>query len=552
LKRIFYNTWRILTKKERKQFRFLSLLDIVIAITDILSLVILLWLIQFYIQPAGSVDASFLPHWLSNKHSLALIALFLLLFAVKNFAGYQVTKAQYRFISDVAVRISANNLINYQQASFKEFIQIDSSVQVRKIGFQPFEFCQYVLSGIQQVITQSCLILISVMAIVLFNAKLFLLLLCILLPPVIVVFYFIKKKLTTAKLEVRSSNERSFQYLMDALKGWVEGNIYNRNHFFLNRFVEHRCKFSHHLFHSLSVQSLPGRVIELFAVLGLFILIAIAQWSGAENSLVTIGAFMAGAYKIIPGLVKIINITGQIKAFEFSVNDILQNKEQKEIPDSAKPCIQSVQFKNVSFSYGENAVLQQLNFTLTKGDFVGISGRSGRGKTTIFNLLLGFLTPDDGHILVNGCCAKKEILQQLWPSVAYVRQQPFFIHDSIAKNITLMEDEHDNDKLKKAVCVSGLAEFISQFPEGFKKVITENGKNISGGQQQRIALARAIYKDADLILLDEPFNELDKASERCLLIHFQKMAAGGKLVVMITHDQESLSYCNKIISLDED
>jgi ABC-type transport system involved in cytochrome bd biosynthesis fused ATPase/permease subunit len=87
--------------------------------------------------------------------------------------------------------------------------------------------------------------------------------------------------------------------------------------------------------------------------------------------------------------------------------------------------------------------------------------------------------------------------------------------------------------------------------DGAEKMITENGRNISGGQQQRIALARALYKDAKLILMDEPFNELDEASEFLLLEHFRELAQNGKIVMMITHNKRALSYCNKVFSLDE-
>ena len=135
--------------------------------------------------------------------------------------------------------------------------------------------------------------------------------------------------------------------------------------------------------------------------------------------------------------------------------------------------------------------------------------------------------------------------------ISYVRQQSFFIYDSILRNITLEENGHNKENLQYALKVSGLAEFIAKFPEGLDKVITENGKNISGGQQQRVAIARALYKNAELILLDEPFNELDEASEILLLEHLQELSQNGKMVIMITHDKKSLSYCNKIISLDE-
>ncbi|HEX7906048.1 MAG TPA: ABC transporter ATP-binding protein [Chitinophagaceae bacterium] len=555
MKTIFKNTWRVLDKKEKKHFRLLIILDIAISILDILSLALLLWIVQFYIQPHDNRTLSFLPLWLINKNSVGIIAVFLVFFSIKNIAAYLIVRAHYRFNSRVAIRISRNNLLDYQLAGYHDFVDIDSSVHVRKICFQPFEFCQQLLSGIQQVITQACLISIAIIAILLFNAKLFLLLLALLLPPVVIVFYVVKKRMTSARKSIRTNNERSFQYLLDALKGYVESNIYGRHEFFMRRFIETRKKFSKSLFDSLAMQSLPGRIIEIFAILGLFILIAIAKWSGNEDttSLLTIGAFMAAAYKIIPGIVKIINISGQMKAYEFSVDDFIHSPAQTSHSNEASPVlgIQSVQLKNINFSFANLVVLQNFDLLIRKGDFLGISGASGKGKTTILNILLGFLVPIKGEILINDTAVKKEMIKNWWPSVAYVRQQTFFIHDTLLRNITLQEEDHDEGRLQYALTISGLDNFVSRFPEGLDKMITENGKNISGGQQQRIALARALYKNADLILLDEPFNELDESSEISLLEHFKELAQQGKIILLITHNKKSLSYCSKIISLDE-
>lgn len=548
------NILGVLDKKEKKHFFILLLLDIIVNIFDILFLAGLLWIIRFYIQPEQDSFGSFLPAWLTNRDSVLFIALFVLLFSIKNGAAFIISRAHFTFSSKVAVRLSQNALVKYQQAAFSEFINIDSSVHIRNICFRPFEFCQFMLTGIQQIITQLSLMALTVIAILLFNAKLFLLLLLLLLPPVILVFWFMKKRVTVTKKNIYTSNERSLQYVLDALKGWVEGNIYNRNDFFLQRFISSRKKFSIHLFDSLALQTMPGRIIEIFAVLGLFILIVIAKWAGNADSsmLITIGAFMAAAYKIIPGIVKIINLSGQMKAYEFSADEPEQNKQaEKKSSQAAAAGIESVELRNIYFRYESAPVLHNFSATFHRGDFVGITGESGRGKTTLFNLLLGFLTPAEGEILINGSRIRSSEIATYWPFISYVRQQGFFIHDSILKNITLEEEQYNKERLEHAVTVSGLKKVLANFPEGVNKMITEGGKNISGGQQQRIASARALYKEAPLILLDEPFNELDEEATHLLLQHFKELAAAGRLVLIITHDKKSLSYCNKIISLDE-
>lgn len=554
MKHILKNTLAVLDKKEKRQFVILLLLDIFISILDILSLVFLLWIIQFYIQPPGTTNLSWLPRWLARRDSVLLIAVFLVLFGIKNLSGFIISRTYFTSISKVAIRISQNNLVNYQQASFAEFVNTDSSAHIRNICLRPFEFCQFMLGGIQQIITQLSLMLIVIIAIIIFNAKLFLLLLLILLPPVIIVFWFVKKRLTHAKKQIQTSNERSYQYVMDALKGYVESNIYNRNNFFLQRFINARKIFSTHLFDSMSLQTMPARIIEIFAVLGLFILIVIAKWTGNNDSsmLITIGAFMAAAYKIIPGIVKLINVSGQIKAYEFSIHDLEQIKKTKEPLQGDKPVDEprSIELKDVSFQYKDQLVLQGFSLAINRGDFIGITGESGKGKTTILNVLLGFLPPASGEVVVNDIPVSSQYLKSYWPFIAYVRQQSFFIYDTLIRNITLEEEHYNAADLQSALHISGLDKVMTKFPEGLEKIITENGKNISGGQQQRIAIARALYKNAPLILLDEPFNELDEEATGSLLEHFRELAAAGRSIVMITHDKKSLAHCNKIISLD--
>jgi ABC-type bacteriocin/lantibiotic exporter with double-glycine peptidase domain len=554
LKEKFRHILQILTAAERRQFWIQIVFNVFISVADVASLAFLLLIIDFYIN--NSVHRlDFLPLWMLDPRSVLLIAFFFILFGIKNLLAILISSAQYKFIGLVAVRISKNRLENYQNGTFDGFINIDSSAHIRNIALSPFEFCQHILSGIQQILIQTILILVAITAILLYNAKLFLLILLILLPPVTFVFFYIKKKLTATKKSIQASNEKSFQYLLDALKGYVEGNIYQRNNFFHGRFSKARQIFSRYLFESLFVQTIPNRIIETFAVLGLFVLIVIAKWSDINDSstILTIGAFMAAAYKIIPGIVKIVNATGQMRAYDFSINELEAFPARVKSGDQGRQSgvIHTIEVRNLNFQYADNNVIRDFSLLIKKGDFIGITGKSGKGKTTIFNLLLGLLSPSNGEILINNSFVSITEIKNYWPQISYVRQQSFFIHDTILRNITLEEESFDKERLKSALKISGLCDFIKQSPDGLNKMITENGKNISGGQQQRIAIARALYKKAELILLDEPFNELDDVSTTLLSQHFKEITATGKTVIMITHDSKCLSFCSEIVSLDE-
>lgn len=554
LKQLVNNTISILLPAERRRLYTLILLDVCINIADILSLALLLYIVNLYTSNSPAGQVAFLPHWLTDRHSLLPITLFLLLFSAKNLAGFLVYRAQSRFTGKVASRISQNNLLNYLQGPYDAYVNVDSAVHIRSISHSPIDFCQHIVGGMQQIITQTLLILLSIIAIGIFNARLFLLLFLLLLPPVIIVFYLVKQRLHAARTNAKSSIERALQHLQEALSGFVESNIYNRNPEFLRRYISWQAKFNEYASDMVIVQGIPGRMIEIFALLGFFILVAIYQWWGGPDNtaIITIGAFMAAAYKIIPGIVKVLNASGQIGAWKYTVHELLAAGKATDQAENIQPAspVRCVQFEQVSFQYGNRQIIRKLNMTLERGDFLGISGPSGQGKTTIMNLLLGFLHPQSGSMLINHRPVAGEQCRRFWPQIAYVKQQPFLLHDTLLFNITLYSGAPDQQKLKAVINATGLDALISTLPDGLHTMITENGKNISGGQRQRIVIARAMYKDANLFLLDEPFNELDSASENCLLQHFQQMAAAGKMIVFITHHKKSLSYCNKIISLD--
>jgi ABC-type multidrug transport system fused ATPase/permease subunit len=425
-------------------------------------------------------------------------------------------------------------------------------VHIHKISQQPIEFGHHVLAGFQQIVGQSILIILTTTAILIYSPVLFLLLFLILTPPIIIISLLIKRKTKAIRSSAKPFKEKSVQHLQEALSGYVESNIFQRNDFFVDRYIKYQAGFNNFLSQQLVLQNLPSRFMEVFALFGLLALIFLNFYSNNSGTIqfVTIGAFMAAAYKIIPGTVKILNSTGQIKTFGYTITN-LQPHQPKTITERKESGIEikTVSMKNIFFNYKGEKLLQNFSMEMGKGDMLGITAVSGKGKTTVINLILGFLDAHSGTICINDkdCTASER--QQYWKKIAYIKQDPFLIHDIILANIVL-DESYDTNRLEEAVKATGVDVLASEYPLGLNSIITENGKNISGGQRQRIAMARALYKDADLFILDEPFNELDRESENKLLGHCKKLAADGKLVILITHNKGSLSFCNKIISPD--
>lgn len=553
MKKTIKNILSILIHKERSQLTRLIIMDVVISLLDIIFLAALIYVIHFYTVNNHAAAFNFFPFTFFSKYPLSLIIVFFILFAAKNGLGYLVFKMQYRFVYAVASRLSKRNLLHFLEGNYRDHVDIDSSVKIHKISHQPAEFGHHVLSGFQQIAGQSILIILTITAILIYSPLLFLLLFIILTPPIILIGLLIKRKTNTIRKTAKPVKDKTLQHLQEALSGYIESNIFQRNDFFVNRYSIYQARFNDFLSQQLVVQNLPSKFMEVFALFGLLALIVLNYYSNNSGTIqfVTIGAFMAAAYKIIPGIVKILNSTGQIKTYGFTITDLLQSQSATEIKkEESYTAITTLAMDKIFFSHKEENLLKNFSLEMAKGDLIGLTGISGKGKTTIINLILGFLDPQTGSILINNKITTAADRQHYWKSIAYVKQDPFLIHDTILTNITLNENNYDTRRLQDAVKATGVDMLASQYPKGLNSIITENGKNISGGQRQRIAMARALYKEADLLILDEPFNELDRASENKLLQHCKELATGGKLVILITHNKESLSFCSKIISLD--
>ncbi len=540
------NILQQLLPQERKIFFLFAAADMVIAILDIAMLVLLLALADLYIHQ-GRSTAAFFQQLFQGTQMVTAALLLLAMFIIKNAAAYYVIAAQYRFVYAVASRLSEKKCLQFLEGSYHDYVNTDAAVYIRQISQQPVEFAHYVLNGWQHVITQLLLLFFTASAIIAYNPTVFLLLVILLLPPVILIAWYTRKKIRRVRGVVKDTGAISLQYVKEALAGFVESKLYGKEAFFTKRYAERQQQLNRHLAALQSVQAIPSRLMELAVVAG-FVLLVIASGISSRFSLefFAVGAFMAAAYKIIPGAVKIMNHAALIKTYSYTLEQPAASA-LKHLP--VEQVLQKIEVKNISFGY-QQPLLQQFSCSLQPGDLAGISTASGKGKTTLVNVLLGFEEAQSGEIFFNDKPVTATERMQHRTGIAYVKQQPFLIHDTVEQNITLDGTVHE-ERLRRAVAAAGIDTWLAGSANNLQFVITENGKNISGGQRQRIAIARALYKNAGVIILDEPFSEMDSCAEKKLLDYFSQLAATGKIILLITHNKASLSCCNKIIWADE-
>ena len=344
--------------------------------------------------------------------------------------------------------------------------------------------------------------------------------------------------------------------------GFIRQIILDDSHkFFIDEYNKNNKQFSRASSLTQTVAQIPRYLMEVIVLSVLVISIIIMYLSGIDfyAYISVFGAFILGLQKLLPLFQRSFNCVYAIRQDKYSLYSVIEllkvnNDDYINSPSNVLEDIlevkEEISFENVSYSYKENKVLENINVEIKRGDIVGIVGKTGAGKSTFIDILLGLIKPTSGNIYLDKKEMNANLFRRFRFSVSSVPQDYFLLDRTIEENIIFGKSHKviDQKLLKKVVEISMLDEFVNSQRSGLKTYVGEDGVRLSGGQKQRLAIARALYKKHSFLILDEATSSVDLETEKNILdnivIHNPKIT-----IIMIAHRLQTLEKCDYIYEI---
>ena len=349
------------------------------------------------------------------------------------------------------------------------------------------------------------------------------------------------------------------QHLQQGLGGVKDVKLLGREEDFLNQYAFHNQGSARAGEGQLTLQAIPRLWLEFLAVAGLavLVLIMIMRGKSLDALLPTLGLFAAAAFRLMPSVNRVL-ISLQTVRFATPVVDTLYS-EFRLLSEGVVPrrvgtlrFASAVELHDLTFKYpgASSPALRGISLTVRKGESVGFIGTTGAGKSTLVDIILGLLTPDSGSLTIDGEDAQAN-LRDWQGQIGYVPQSIYLTDDTLKRNVAfgLANEQIDEQAVLRAVRAAQLEQLIADLPSGLDTVVGERGIRLSGGQRQRIGIARALYHDPQVLVLDEATSSLDTATERGVMRAVHALQ-GEKTVLIVAHRMSTVEHCDRLYRLE--
>ena len=552
---------QLLTRREKLSWLFIVGFALTVSLLEVVTASIIVVFAQVLTDP--SVGSAYMARiGFSEPFSPARVVFYFSLmvgvvYLVKNIiAGIEVFFQNFS-IQKMSYEFKKKLLYKYAQADYGVYLTRNSSFGLQVLSSDVSQAFSSGMVGLASILSEGFVFLCLVSMMIYLNPNLAFLIfivgvfLFLLMSKVVFpLFYRWGQRLQQASIGLN-------QNLLQFFHAFKEIVLLGKKKAFIDAFQVHSGKYSRLQALITATNSLPRLFIETLFV-GVFVLVITylsAEHESPMQRIWLLGGYLYVGFRLMPGINRILNQLNILKSVTPAIDRIYDEfttvaAPQHYINEPSFSFDKSISFEGVSFQYLNTSkkALSDVNFQIKKGECIGVVGQTGSGKSTLIDLLLGLLRPTEGKILVDGKFPVNSI--QWNQKIGYVPQTIYLTDDTIEANIAFGEELIDKGRLDAAIDSAQLRSFINALPEGGQTFVGERGIRLSGGERQRISIARALYRDPEVLVFDEATSALDNETEKKLMDTIYDVSR-SRTVIMIAHRLSTLERCDRIMAFDK-
>ncbi len=564
---------KLFKEKDLLKFKIILLLNFLTFFLELISLASIPVFVGAIIDSSATLNkfeeyGIFYFSQINNENLIKYFGLIIVsIFILKNIFYFTLIFIQGKFVRNMKLKLSKELLSYYVMSPFSYHMQ-NNPAKLTRNSIESLEgLSQFVLQGIN-LFKESLAILVIFFLLVFINP---LIIISITLVFSVLAYFYLKKIRPSIKkkAELNESLKVDLIKMVNESFGAIKDiKILNKEENILKYYDKSRNKLEQNLFYFTVFDKTPKLLLETLAIFFItlstvivlhfnrdflallpilsLIVIAIVRFIPAFNGIITslfyIRILQPSAEIILNEINKIENFKKKIsQAQKYEFDDDPNINTNKNL----------ISLKNISFSYGDSKkdILKNINLSIEKGTIVGITGETGAGKSTLFHIMLGLLTPKSGNIFYKDKNIHKNM--EIWRNqIGYIAQNIYLLDNTIEKNISFnfLDEKIDEERMDFSIKMSCLNEKIAELPDGLKTKVGNDGIRLSGGEKQRVALARSIYRNPNIFFMDESTSALDLDTEQRIIKNLKENFS-KKTIILIAHRKTTINECDKIINL---
>ncbi|MBI1185165.1 ATP-binding cassette domain-containing protein [bacterium] len=555
--RQFFSILTYAQEGAKRQFMLLILAKIIISLADLVGIAAVVAVVSTALEPGKSqvliekIHSGFFINLSEDEFILAVLAACLFFFVAKNFLAFLVHKLTVRFAQNVSNTLSQHVIEGFFKRGYSYLFKERIFKLTHRSVAIPFEFGTAVVKSMFSLAGEVAVLVFFIAMAFVANWVLSIVLVIITIP----ISYAVYKKLAVSysqlgkqKHEILPQNSRGIHKLFDS---FLEMKVYGAVEQFTNTFMRNLRAFNGLRFKQQELQIAPKKIMEIAAISFILLLFVFQHYFDSEGNVgmvFNLGILGAYGYKVMPAIGLITDSLLHFKSTEHLVQELEQNLENHSIPEvHFKEVVfdNSIVLEGVSVAFEDHKVLQNIDMAITKGSIVGVKGKSGAGKSTLLKVIIGLQEIDSGKIRIDGMEPEFPDNSKWLSKISYIGQDSVILDASVYENVSFGYPITNTEKIEQALKMACLDEFI-----GNDRFVGEDGKLLSSGQKQRIALARAMYFERPLMVLDEFSANLDSHTEAGILETIQHINQQlGVTILLVSHRMKTLGIAAHIWEL---